>query len=119
MSLRVAVFGVVFLTSMVSSAQVSCAQQPDWQKHLDWSSGNYTTDPGQANCQADYLATYPACLTGGGRACLMTKAIASAKANDCANALRVSLITQCHNGGAQSQIGGAGADAVCNYLKTK
>lgn len=93
--------------------------KPDWQKHIDWCIGNYTTDPGEANCQDQYLATYPECLTGGGRACLMTKAINSAKANDCNNAMRLTLICQCHNGGAQQQLGDAGQDNVCSYLRQK
>src|SRR5262249_12992995 len=57
----------------------------DFKGNLDWCIGNHTVDPGQTNCPGDYAATYPECLTGGGRACLMTKAIDSAKANDCNN----------------------------------
>ncbi len=93
--------------------------QPDWQKHIDWSIGNHTTDPGETNCPDQYVATEPACVTGGGRACLMSRAIESAKANNCSYAMRLTLITQCHNGGAQQAIGGAGQQAVCSYLKTK
>jgi hypothetical protein len=93
--------------------------KPDWQKHIDWSIGNNTTDPGETNCVDQYLATEPACVTGGGRACLMSRAINSAKANNCAYAMRLTLITQCHSGGAQQAIGGAGPDAVCSYLKSK
>jgi hypothetical protein len=93
--------------------------QPDWQKHLDWSIGNNTTDPGETNCVEQYVATEPACITGGGRACLMARAIDSAKANNCSYAMRLSLITQCHSGQAQAAIGAAGEPAVCSYLKTK
>jgi hypothetical protein len=95
------------------------ADQPDWQKHLNWSIGNHTTDPGETNCVEQYLATEPACVTGGGRACLMQRAINSAKANNYDYAFRLSLITQCHNGSAQQQIGSAGKQAVGEYLKTK
>jgi len=91
----------------------------DFKGSLDWCIGNHTTDPGETNCEANYVATYPECLTGGGRACLMTKAIASAKANDCANAFRLSKICQCHNGAAATEIGNAGESAVCGYLKAK
>jgi hypothetical protein len=93
--------------------------KPDWQHHIDWSIGNHTTDPGETNCVDQYAATEPACITGGGRSCLMARAIDSAKANNCSYALRLTLITQCHNGGAQQAIGAAGQGAVCNYLKTK
>lgn len=93
--------------------------KPDWQKHIDWSIGNHTTDPGETNCVEQYVATEPACITGGGRACLMLRAIESAKANNCNYAMRLTLITQCHNGGAQQAIGAAGQDAVCGYLKSK
>ena len=41
-------------------------QQPDWQKNIDWSIGNHTTDPGETNCVDQYLATEPTCITGGG-----------------------------------------------------
>ena len=94
-------------------------QQPDWQKNIDWSIGNHTTDPGETNCVDQYLATEPTCITGGGRSCLMARAIDSAKHNNCSYAMRLTLITQCHNGGAQQTIGGAGQDAVCNYLEGK
>lgn len=94
-------------------------QKPDWQNNIDWSIGNHTTDPGETNCVDQYLATEPACITGGGRSCLMQRAIESAKANNCSYALRLTLITQCHNGAAQQTIGGAGQDVVCQYLKTK
>jgi hypothetical protein len=93
--------------------------KPDWQKHIDWSIGNHTTDPGETNCPDQYIATEPACITGGGRQCLMSRAVDSAKANNCSYAFRLTLITQCHNGGAQQAIGAAGQGSVCAYLKTK
>src|SRR5689334_7539735 len=77
------------------------ADKPDWQKHIDWAIGNHTTDPGETNCPEQYAATEPACITGGGRACLMERAIDSAKHNNCNYAMRLTLITQCHNQGAQ------------------
>ena len=93
-------------------------QKPDWQKHLDWSISNSDAG-GSVDCPDKYLTTYPECQVSGGRSCMMKKAIQSAKDNDCANALRVSLITQCHNTPARDQISRAGQAAVCRYLKTK
>jgi hypothetical protein len=107
------VFLIVGLGTAVSQ------NKPDWQGHIDWSVGNHTTDPGETNCVDQYLATEPACITAGGRSCLMARAIASAKSNNCSYAFRLTLITQCHNGGAQQAIGSAGQGAVCDYLKTK
>ena len=92
--------------------------KPEWQQHLDWSIGN-RTGPDQLNCPEQYTATYPECIAGGGRACLMEKAIQSAKDNDFNNAMRLSLITQCHNQGAQKAIGAAGKTQVGNYLRKK
>jgi hypothetical protein len=113
-------FVLCILLPIVSGLPLAFGQdKPDWQKHIDWSIGNHTTDPGETNCVDQYAATEPACITGGGRSCLMVRAIDSAKANNCSYALRLTLITQCHNGGAQQAIGGAGQGAVCNYLKTK
>jgi hypothetical protein len=113
-------FVVCILLFIVSALPLASGQRkPDWQSHIDWSIGNHTTDPGETNCVDQYVATEPACITGGGRSCLMRRAIDSAKANNCSYALRLTLITQCHNGGAQQAIGGVGQDAVCIYLKTK
>ncbi len=85
-------------------------------QNINWSIGN----TGAPDCPDQYAA-YPECLLPGrgNRACLMQKAIQSARDNDCANAFRVTLITQCHNGGAQQSIAASGQQAVCNYLRTK
>ena len=88
--------------------------KPIWQGHLDWCKG----DSGQVDCPSAYLATYPECIYKGGRSCLMSKAIDSAKANNCSWAFQLSLICQCHNTEAATQIAVAGQDAVCGYLKT-
>lgn|ERR1700688_194354 len=87
----------------------------NWQAHLDWCIGN----TGAPDCPELYIATYPECLTQGNRSCLLRKAIDSAKANDCANSFRLSLICQCHNAGAQMDLARAGQPAVCAYLKGK
>jgi hypothetical protein len=94
---------------------VKAGVRPRWMDHIDWSIGN----TGPVDCPEQYLATYPECIFGGGRACLMSKAIEAAKANNCSWAFRLTLITQCHNGAAQTDIANAGQDAVCSYLKTK
>jgi hypothetical protein len=86
------------------------------QAHLDWSAVN----TGAPDCPLEYAA-YPECLLpgAGARSCLMQKAIASAKANDYANAFRLALIAQCQNGAAQKAIAAAGAEAVSGYLRKK
>ena len=93
-------------------------QKPDWEQNLDWSMNNRDAG-GSVDCQDRYLSTYPECMLRGGRSCIMEKAISSAKAGDCENALRSALITQCHNPKAAQQIQEAGAPEVCSYLKTK
>jgi hypothetical protein len=90
--------------------------EPGWQIDIDWAIGN----TGAPDCPQLYAATYPECLWNGrNRSCLMEKAIASAKANDCANSFRLTVITQCHNGAAATELAQAGQDNICNYLKTK
>jgi hypothetical protein len=112
------VFCSLFLIA-ASTYEVSAQTKPRWQSHIDWSIGNHTSDPGETNCPDQYAATEPACIIGGGRACLMARAIDSAKANNYAYAFRLTLITQCHNGGAQQEIAAATQQAVGDYLKTK
>jgi hypothetical protein len=94
---------------------VAFAQKPEWQGNIDWSIG----DTGAVDYTDQYVATEPKCITEGGRSCLMNRAIDSAKHNNCQYAMRLTLITQCHNGHAQQTIGAAGQQAVCDYLKTK
>jgi uncharacterized membrane protein len=88
-------------------------EQPDWQKHLDWSRNNSDAG-GSVDCPLDY--PYPECILRGGRACLMAHAEQSARDNDCANAFRVALITQCQNPEATQLIAAAGESEVCQYL---
>jgi hypothetical protein len=49
----------------------------------------------------------------------MTHAIDSAKHNNCSYAMRLTLITQCHNQRAQQTLAEAGQQAVCDYEKTR
>jgi hypothetical protein len=90
--------------------------KPDWQVHIDWCIHNSDAG-GSTDCPDQY--PYPGCVAYGGRACLMGHAVDSAKANDCENAMRVTLICQCHSESAQKQLKVAGQMQVCNYLKTK
>jgi hypothetical protein len=106
-------------TSAMAQTALAGAQKPDWQNHIDWCIGNHTTDPGQTNCADQYTATEPRCITGGGRACLMERAIDSAKHNNCSYAFRLTLICQCQSGKAQQQLGEAGPQKVCDYETTK
>jgi len=118
--------GVLFVSSLALLALflvtlgpgVALADKPEWQGNIDWSIGNHTTDPGQCNCVDQYVATEAACITGGGRACLMQRAIDSAKHGNDAYAFRLTLISQCHNGHAQSTISAAGQKAVGDYLRS-
>jgi hypothetical protein len=89
--------------------------EPQWQKDIDWSASNSTYDPGETNCPDQY--PYPGCLWAGGRACLMKYAIQSAYDGDDENALRLTLITQCHNEGARNGIESQGATGVARYLR--
>jgi uncharacterized membrane protein len=88
-------------------------EKPQWQKDLDWSISNSDAG-GSTDCPLDY--PYPECVISGGRACLMRHAKQSAHDHDCANALRVALVTQCHNRGAANGIAAAGESQVCQYL---
>lgn len=90
--------------------------RPEWMANVDWSITNSDAG-GSTDCPLEY--PYPGCVLSGGRACLMIQAIASAKANDCANAFRVTRLTQCHNPKARQSISEAGQDAVCRYLRSK
>ena len=88
----------------------------DARASVDWSLGN-STGPDRLNCPQDYTEI-PACVVQGGRACYARHAVDRAKAGDCRGAIRLMLVTQCHNGGAQTVIG-ANPEAVCTYMKTK
>lgn len=103
-------------TDKEKAAQTSKVTRSDWMTHVDWAIANSGTGP-STDCPQEY--PYHDCVSVGGRSCLMNYAIQSAKNNHCENALRVTAITQCHNQGARQQIVAAGAQAVCDYLKTK
>jgi C1A family cysteine protease len=107
-----------YYSQLVQQTAILDQQKPQWQQDLEWSVSNRDAG-GSVDCLDQYLAAYPECITRGGRSCMMSKAIASAKAGDCNNAFRVALITQCHNGRAQAGIQSAGLQNVCNYLQTK
>ena len=104
-------------TSWVASkmSPIASATTPEWKTNIDWSIAN--ADAGSsADCPDLY--PYPGCILAGGRACLMQKAIESAKRNDCTTAISLAVITQCHNPHAADTIRMA-TGAVCDYLKMK
>jgi hypothetical protein len=109
---------LAIIGGLAEASSTALAAKPDYQQHIDFAIGNHT-GPDQLNCPEQYAATQPAAAFSGGRAALMTYAIAAAKANNYDYAFRLTLITQCHNGGAQSQIAAAGKMAVAEYLKTR
>jgi hypothetical protein len=92
-------------------------ESPDWQLHINWAMSDLGTG-GETNCPDQYVATdLAACIVSGGRACVIEHAIQAAKAGNCEDALRLTLITQCHNASAQQALSTAGEKAVCAYLK--
>ncbi|MDP9191338.1 MAG: serine protease [Acidobacteriota bacterium] len=104
---------VSWIGSKMSPTQSTAT--PEWRTNVDWSIAN--TDAGAStDCPQQY--PFPGCILGGGRACLMTEAIAAAKRDDCVAAVDLTLVTQCHNASAAHTIRAA-ASSVCEYLKTK
>lgn len=82
-----------------------------WKIHLNWA----LQDSGGVDCPQEY-AEVSQCLFGGRRSCVMREAQNKARSGDAAGALRLSLITQCHNLGAQGELRAAGASSVSGYL---
>jgi hypothetical protein len=110
---NLAIFGSLTLASGLALAQEA------WKSHITWAKGNHTSTPGECNCVEQYVATEPACIIGGGRACLTARAIDSARHGNYAYAYRLMLITQCHNGGARDQLAAAGERAIGDFLRTQ
>ncbi len=107
------------LAAVVLVTPLEAQWKPEWQQHCDACIGYYTANPEAIHCQDQYTATYPECLKQGGRACLMVRAIAAAKAGDCDKAFKLTLICQCEDGTAQEHLKAAGPRAVCGYLMSK
>ena len=103
----------------ISAVLAPAGGTPDWQKHIDWCIQNYTTDPGETNCASEYLGVAPECILGGGRACLLRKAISVAKTGNCSSANSIVLLCQCHNPGARQSLVEVGERSVCAYLSKK
>ncbi len=110
------VMGMATLAIVVAGVTTSRA---DFKESLSWCISSYTKEPGELDCANEYVATYPECLTSGGRSCLMKKAVASAKDAKCDMAFRLALICQCHSDGGRSEIEAAGKQAVCDFLKSR
>ena len=101
------------LTSSVS------ADRPDWQAHIDWAAASVDA-AGDTNCPDQYVEmNQAACIANSGRACVVARATEAAKEGNCEMALRLILLTQCHNESARQALASAGAQPVCTYLKTK
>ena len=107
---------VLALTLVIHSG--SAAQKPVWQQRCDWCITDRSGADG-VGCPEQYEQTLPECLTLGGRACLMEKGIAAAKAKDDARAFTLALICQCHDQEALNDVNAAGAKNVADYLRTK
>lgn len=111
-------------TVSIIAAAVLCSgdlyASDGWKQPIDWAIG----DTGAPDCPdwPAYATHYPACLlvdTPINRACLMRKAISSAKANDCDNTKWLVLTTQCHNEDAYNELQRVPLSDICAYLKTK
>jgi len=89
----------------------------DVKSHIDWSIRD-STNQNKLDCPEKYTEV-PQCVFQGGRACYSREAIVRAKKGDCAGAMRLMLVTQCHNPTAQQSIKAAGEPTVCDYLKSK
>lgn len=111
---RTPVAGAPSPEDQVPTASSRAPMKADWMLHLKWS----IADRGPVDCLEQYREL-PECIYGGGRSCVMRKAILEAKSGDYASALRLSLITQCHNGAAQNAIAKAGQQAVGEFLRTQ
>jgi TolB-like protein len=92
------------------------AAQPRWQKSISWAIRN-EGDLDSVDCPHKYFIIYPECYFARGRACLMEKAMQSARENDCSNAYQLAQIAQCHNAPERDQIRDAGEAAVCDFLR--
>jgi hypothetical protein len=90
-------------------------QTADWMKHIDWA----IRDSGPVDCPNLYVSTYPDCIFGGGRSCLMRRAITAARLGDFPNALKLVTITQCHSPSAMAALNAAGPINVRGYLKSQ
>lgn len=88
----------------------------EWQRNIDWCAA----DTGPVDCPERYSNTENAkCLESGGRRCLLEDAIHLAKQNNCAKALEMVLVCQCHNRAVAAGIENAGERVVCDYLAAK
>lgn len=85
----------------------------DWKIHLTWASH----DGGSPDCPQQYVREQvQQCLGKGNRSCVLQGAIGAARAGRGDDAMRMALLTQCHNPAAQAQIERAGPQAVAGYL---
>jgi hypothetical protein len=86
----------------------------DWRKDIDWSS----RDTGSPDCPGEYVGLASVCLINGNRKCLISRAVTAANSQQCAQALRLAVVSQCHNPAAFHAIEEAGESVVCTYLRS-
>ena len=110
------IVAAVSIALVLGSSALLAQGRPDYQNHIDWAASDWTPAD-QTNCPDAYFALNIAqCLLGGGRGCVIAFARVAAANGDYNRALQLVLLTQCHNGGAQQAIQGAGAYLVSRYL---
>jgi hypothetical protein len=81
-------------------------------QNVNWAFG----DTGYRDCPDEYQRIGTSCGT---RKCIMEQAVASARVGDGDSAYSLTLLTQCHNHGAQQSLVQAGRVAICNYLRSR
>ena len=109
--IRIALIGSLLM--IVSVPHRAVAQS--WQDDIRWAQNN-KTGPDLVNCPDQYGGRRLNCLTNGGRWCLMNMARDEAAKGQCNMAFEETLVTQCHNGAAQTRLRNAGQDPVCEFL---
>jgi hypothetical protein len=109
--IRIALIGSLMM--VVSVPERAVAQS--WMDDIRWAQ-NDRTGPDKVNCPEQYGGRRLGCYAGGGRWCLMNMARDEAAKGQCNMAFEETLVTQCHNGAAQTRLNDAGQDAVCAFL---
>jgi hypothetical protein len=71
-------------------------------------------DTGVPICAPQYMALAPQCLGSGFRSCVIGKARDAARSDNCALALKLAKLCQCHNAAVRDSLDQI---AVCDWLK--
>jgi hypothetical protein len=107
---------IIALSLACLASGPAAAHTPQWQNIVEDSMAD-RTGPESVKCPELYETTQTRCQFDGGRACLMERAIESAKGGDCVRAVWLTEITLCTDPAAQKRIRDAGQDSVCAFLK--